>query len=452
MGRYQHPVVPQRVVPNVLVLCGQGEQWQTPPQWGYTHPIRQAPSRGKQDGLPYTRHLMPSLSFIPPSASPLPQLHPFLPAREPRGSGQGRSPQLLLPGVVLGPAEGLRGRTEEGNPIRTAGAETVARLRRPCQRWLHASPLPETRRARPPQAPAPPRRAGAAARAVRGVAAAGAVPARLPLPVPGAAERGMGAVWGRRALRAGLALGALALVLQGLRGWLAAKRYEFSPAEIAQLARHHAGTRRPWGRGGAAGSGAEEGWRWGWGQARGWGWREEPGTRRGAAAWPGGGRRSGDEGPRRIRYRGARDHGRNGAGVRERQGAGPGQRDWEREWIVPGNSNRERGESGMEDGTEAKGTRVAASSSLIRAEAPGGSGSELLGTEEDCPHRAQGVWSGHVTGTGALSHCLRLPYCPAPGMGYRTGALGAAYPPSPSRLAVELGQRELRAGERRYLP
>ncbi|XP_074934554.1 sigma non-opioid intracellular receptor 1 [Phalacrocorax aristotelis] len=45
----------------------------------------------------------------------------------------------------------------------------------------------------------------------------------------------------RRALRAGLALGALALVLQGLRGWLASKRYEFSPAEIAQLARHHAG-------------------------------------------------------------------------------------------------------------------------------------------------------------------------------------------------------------------
>ncbi|XP_074713067.1 sigma non-opioid intracellular receptor 1 [Strix uralensis] len=45
----------------------------------------------------------------------------------------------------------------------------------------------------------------------------------------------------RRALRAGLALGALALVLQGLRGWLASKRYEFTPAEIAQLARHHAG-------------------------------------------------------------------------------------------------------------------------------------------------------------------------------------------------------------------
>ncbi|XP_030113663.1 sigma non-opioid intracellular receptor 1 isoform X2 [Taeniopygia guttata] len=93
----------------------------------------------------------------------------------------------------------------------------------------------------PFQPPAPPRRAGAAARAVRGVAAVGAVPARVPLPVPGAAERGMGAVWGRRALRAGLALGALALLLQGLRGWLAAKRYEFTPAEIAQLARHHAG-------------------------------------------------------------------------------------------------------------------------------------------------------------------------------------------------------------------
>lgn len=53
----------------------------------------------------------------------------------------------------------------------------------------------------------------------------------------------------RQALRAGLALGVLALVLQGLRGWLTSKRYEFTPAEIAQLARHHAGTRRPWGRG-----------------------------------------------------------------------------------------------------------------------------------------------------------------------------------------------------------
>ncbi|XP_035421768.1 sigma non-opioid intracellular receptor 1 [Cygnus atratus] len=48
-------------------------------------------------------------------------------------------------------------------------------------------------------------------------------------------------VSGPWALRAGLALGALALVLQGLRGWLACKRYEFQPAEIAQLARHHAG-------------------------------------------------------------------------------------------------------------------------------------------------------------------------------------------------------------------
>ncbi|XP_049649701.1 uncharacterized protein LOC126035300 isoform X2 [Accipiter gentilis] len=45
----------------------------------------------------------------------------------------------------------------------------------------------------------------------------------------------------RQALRAGLALGVLALVLQGLRGWLTSKRYEFTPAEIAQLARHHAG-------------------------------------------------------------------------------------------------------------------------------------------------------------------------------------------------------------------
>ncbi|KAM9590719.1 uncharacterized protein ACIBXB_005845 isoform 1-T1 [Morphnus guianensis] len=59
-----------------------------------------------------------------------------------------------------------------------------------------------------------------------------------------AAAGGMGAA-GRRALRqalrAGLALGVLALVLQGLRGWLTSKRYEFTPAEIAQLARHHAG-------------------------------------------------------------------------------------------------------------------------------------------------------------------------------------------------------------------
>ncbi|XP_030323823.1 sigma non-opioid intracellular receptor 1 [Calypte anna] len=51
----------------------------------------------------------------------------------------------------------------------------------------------------------------------------------------------MVAAWGRRALRVGLALSVLALVLQGLRGWLASKRYEFTSAEIAQLARHHAG-------------------------------------------------------------------------------------------------------------------------------------------------------------------------------------------------------------------
>ncbi|XP_072717013.1 sigma non-opioid intracellular receptor 1-like, partial [Ciconia boyciana] len=48
----------------------------------------------------------------------------------------------------------------------------------------------------------------------------------------------------RRALRqvlwAGLALGTLVLVLV-LQGWLTSKRYEFTPAEIAQLARHHAG-------------------------------------------------------------------------------------------------------------------------------------------------------------------------------------------------------------------
>ncbi|XP_072216413.1 sigma non-opioid intracellular receptor 1 [Excalfactoria chinensis] len=48
-------------------------------------------------------------------------------------------------------------------------------------------------------------------------------------------------VAGSWVLRVGLGLGALALLLQGLRGWLACKRYEFQPAEIAELARHHAG-------------------------------------------------------------------------------------------------------------------------------------------------------------------------------------------------------------------
>lgn len=56
-------------------------------------------------------------------------------------------------------------------------------------------------------------------------------------------------------LRVGLGLGALALLLQGLRGWLACKRYEFQPAEIAELARHHAGM---WGWG-ETGSGTEKG-------------------------------------------------------------------------------------------------------------------------------------------------------------------------------------------------
>lgn len=54
----------------------------------------------------------------------------------------------------------------------------------------------------------------------------------------------MGAA-GRWALRVVLTLGVLVLVLQGLRGWLTSKRYEFTPAEISQLARHHAGTCRP---------------------------------------------------------------------------------------------------------------------------------------------------------------------------------------------------------------
>lgn len=88
----------------------------------------------------------------------------------------------------------------------------------------------------------------------------------------------MGAVWGRRALRAGLALGALALLLQGLRGWLAAKRYEFTPAEIAQLARHHAGTRSS-PRGDTEGPGVGMGMERGAGDGAGsggLGWRGEP--------------------------------------------------------------------------------------------------------------------------------------------------------------------------------
>lgn len=70
------------------------------------------------------------------------------------------------------------------------------------------------------------------------------------------AERsgGMG-VAGPWVLRVGLGLGAFALLLQGLRGWLACKRYEFQPAEIAELARHHAGM---WGWG-ETGSGTEKG-------------------------------------------------------------------------------------------------------------------------------------------------------------------------------------------------
>ncbi|XP_033928545.1 LOW QUALITY PROTEIN: sigma non-opioid intracellular receptor 1 [Melopsittacus undulatus] len=105
-----------------------------------------------------------------------------------------------------------------------------------------------------PSAPAPSLRIGPAALRLpapaqgrwwpgHGVSAVGAVPVPVPLPA-GRSGAGRAAWWrrrGRRALRAGLALGALALVLQGLRGWLASKRYEFTPAEIAQLARHHAG-------------------------------------------------------------------------------------------------------------------------------------------------------------------------------------------------------------------
>ncbi|XP_065262728.1 sigma non-opioid intracellular receptor 1-like [Emys orbicularis] len=46
---------------------------------------------------------------------------------------------------------------------------------------------------------------------------------------------------GPRALRAGLALLALALLAQGLRSWVASRPFEFRPEEIAELGRHHAG-------------------------------------------------------------------------------------------------------------------------------------------------------------------------------------------------------------------
>lgn len=72
-------------------------------------------------------------------------------------------------------------------------------------------------------------------------------------------------VSGSWALRVGLVLGALALLLQGLRGWLACKRYEFQPAEIAQLARHHAG--RFWG--GRQGVGRGWWWWYRWGRVAG---------------------------------------------------------------------------------------------------------------------------------------------------------------------------------------
>uniref|UniRef100_A0A8D0L6T2 Sigma non-opioid intracellular receptor 1 n=1 Tax=Sphenodon punctatus TaxID=8508 RepID=A0A8D0L6T2_SPHPU len=42
-------------------------------------------------------------------------------------------------------------------------------------------------------------------------------------------------------LRAAVVVALLALLVQGLRGWISSKRFEFQPEEIAQLARHHAG-------------------------------------------------------------------------------------------------------------------------------------------------------------------------------------------------------------------
>uniref|UniRef100_A0A8C3UZV5 Sigma non-opioid intracellular receptor 1 n=1 Tax=Catharus ustulatus TaxID=91951 RepID=A0A8C3UZV5_CATUS len=122
----------------------------------------------------------------------------------------------------------------------------------------------------------------------------------------------------------------------------------------------------------------------------------------------------------------------------------PGQQDWDREGIG-GQQQGTRG-SGVEDGEQRRANWTG--SGIIQPGwiRPGAS-------EEGRPHRAQGVWSGlHVTRTGALSPSLGLPCCPASGVGCRSGALGDAYPPSPSREAVELGQQELRAGERSYLP
>lgn len=174
--------------------------------------------------------------------SPLPS--PFPPSREGL-----RSPHC--PGLGWG--------LQEGNPSRTAGAEAASALPLlPCRRRrrrLHGAVHPEAPEAA--AAAAPPFRTGPfpPAAPAHGCPRLGAAwPRRGRSRSPwrgrrgGAAAGGMGPA-GRRALRAGLALGALLLLLQGLRGWLACKRYEFTPAEIAQLARHHAGTRpphRPW--------------------------------------------------------------------------------------------------------------------------------------------------------------------------------------------------------------
>ncbi|XP_040977523.1 sigma non-opioid intracellular receptor 1-like isoform X10 [Aquila chrysaetos chrysaetos] len=195
-----------------------------------------------------------------------PQLHPFLPVPVRGGSPlppppprAGRVPAAPASRVAAG--LGSAGSPEGGSPGRTAGAEAAApHFLLPHQR-LHAAAVPKApatastspcgtgpleppplrpallEQGRPRPGMAWPRRgrSRSPSRCWRGRAAAGGMGA--------AGRRALRALRQalRQALRAGLALGVLALVLQGLRGWLTSKRYEFTPAEIAQLARHHAG-------------------------------------------------------------------------------------------------------------------------------------------------------------------------------------------------------------------
>lgn len=142
----------------------------------------------------------------------------------------------------------------------------------PPYRWhgsrLRLPPPPTPSLRRHPEAPSPPGgpgsvpplRAGAALRPGaawprRGGPGSSPRAGRSGAARSGAARSGGMGVAGPWVLRVGLGLGAFALLLQGLRGWLACKRYEFQPAEIAELARHHAGM---WGWG-ETGSGTEKG-------------------------------------------------------------------------------------------------------------------------------------------------------------------------------------------------